>query len=329
MKMKSSLFNPILSFWLIVSISCLLFFGDTPFWQLWHFHAPWNPLLHERIPRLIVLFSSGAALAVAGTISQSLFRNPLASPSVLGIPSGGILVVTILFALKWHDAAPFCIPLGAFFGAFCTLFFVYALSKKQGPMQMHSLILTGIATAALLLAIRSTITYALKNEWELIQTLTEWEAGMTTNRQWMHVHMQLPCTLVGLLGAWSYRQELNILALGDEEALTLGVNVSKVRFRLFMCIALLMGGTIAAVGIIAFFGLIMPHLMRNISGFNHDILIPRCILAGGTTFLFLDTILRLANIQFLSIGNISAILGGIFFLALLFYPAKRRLNQPC
>lgn len=284
--------------------------------------ATWNPLLDERIPRLIILSCTGASLAVSGAVLQSIFHNPLASPSILGISCGGTLAVTLAFIMGWQRYHPYSVPLCAFGGCLFTLLFVYMLSRRNGEVQMTTLILTGIAVSTLFLAIQGAITYAFRDQWQLIQTITEWHAGSTTDRSWKHVHMQLPLTIVGLLGCKTYAKEMNILALGEEEAKNLGVEVEKVRWRLFLCVALLTGGSIAAVGIIAFFGLVLPHLLRKISGPDNSLLIPLNIIAGGSTLMALDVTLRLFEIHAFSIGNISAILGGIFFLILLFNVRK-------
>ncbi len=277
----------------------------------------WNPLLDERLPRLLVLLCTGASLAVSGAVLQSLFHNPLASPSILGMSCGGSLLVTVAFMMHWHLSHPYSIPLAAFGGCLATLLLVYSLSRRNGEVQIATLILTGIAVSTLLLAIQGALTYALRDRWQLIQTLTEWEAGSTADRNWKHVHMQLPLTLIGLWGCWRYREEINILALGEEEAKNLGVEVAKVRWRLFLCISLLTGGALAAVGLIAFFGLVLPHVIRRISGADNRSLIPHNILAGSAALLFLDVFLRTFGIQSFSIGNISTIIGGLFFLLLL------------
>lgn len=277
----------------------------------------WNPLLDERIPRLIIILCTGAALAVAGAVMQSLFNNPLASPNVLGISCGGGLMVVLIFVMEWHLEYPFVIPIGAFLGSLLTLVAVYLLSRSRGTVQLNTLILTGIAVSSLLFAIQAAIMYALRDRWMLIQTLTEWEAGSTIDRDWKHVHMQLPLTLIGLFGCWRYRSEIDILALGEEEAQNLGVEVSKVRWRLFLCVALLTGGAIASVGAIAFFGLVLPLLVRYVQGPANHQLIPLCILIGSTSFAAIDLLLRLFEIHSVSIGNVAAILGGVFFLILI------------
>jgi iron complex transport system permease protein len=313
--------------WLLLFLSCglTLYSGDIPWSAVWeglhqrllHGAPTWNPLLDERLPRLVVILCTGASLASAGVVMQALFQNPLASPSVLGISCGGALIVTLIFIVEWHLRYPFAVPLAAFGGCLGTLLLVYALSHQQGRVPIPTLILTGIAISTLLLAIQGAILYAMRDNWQLVQLITEWEAGSTADRSWKHVHMQLPLTIVGLVGCWRYTRELNLLALGDEEALNLGVDVNKVRWRLFLCVALLTGGAIAAVGIIAFFGLVLPHCLRQLQGPDHVRLIPLCILGGAVFLALLDNMLRLFHIHTLSIGNVSAILGGLFFLILL------------
>ncbi len=304
--------------------------GETPWEQVWEGFllrlqgkaTLWNPLLDERLPRLIVLICTGASLAVSGLIMQSIFHNPLASPSVLGISSGGCLCVILVFIFNLRFSYPYALPLAAFVGCFVTLCLVYSLSRWQEGKHLTNLILTGIAISTLIIAIQGFILYALRDHWQLIQTITEWEAGSTIDRSWQHVHMQLPLTLVGLWGCWIYKEELNILALGDEEAKNLGVDVQRVRWRLFLCISLLIGGALAAVGMIAFFGLVLPHIVRRLQGTDHVLLMPLCLIAGAAILTLLDFSLRFFELHEVSIGNLSAIIGGAFFLFLLFRPQK-------
>lgn len=285
----------------------------------------WNPLLDERLPRLIVILCTGASLAVTGAIMQALFQNPLAAPSVLGISSGGSLFVIPVFVLGWHVSYPFAISIAAFCGCLLTLLLVYSLARYQGPIQMHNLILTGIAISSLLLSIQGAILYSLRDQWQLIKLITEWEVGSTLDRSWKEVHMQLPLTLIGLFGAIKYRHEINLLALGDEEAIHLGVDVAKVRWRLILCVALMTGGVIAAVGMIMFYGLILPHVLRKIFGADHSRLVPLCICYGSVILLFMDLGLRIFEIKAFALGNITAIFGGISLVVLLL---KKTANPP-
>jgi len=289
----------------------------------WEGNAAWNPLLDERLPRLIVLLCSGASLAVAGAAMQALFHNPLASPNVLGISLGGSLLVLIVFITDAHLAYPALIPASAFFGSFLCLLLVYTIAKSAGEVQLHHLLLTGIALSTVFLAIEGTLLYLLRDQSQLIQLVTEWEAGSSAHRTWQHVHMQLPLTLVGLWGCWYYRSTLNLLSLGDEEALNLGVDVKKVRWLLFLSVALLTGGTLAALGGVPFFGLIIPHLIRQVKGPDNTLLLPLAAICGALTLSSIDLTLRLTGMTALSIGNLSALFGGLFFLYLLIKPQRQ------
>jgi iron complex transport system permease protein len=320
-------------FWVLFIVGCLMTcrYGSIPWASVWEgtlnrlsgASMEWNPLLDERIPRLIVILCTGASLAATGAIMQALFQNPLAAPSVLGISSGGSLLAIPIFAFGWHVSYPFSIPIAAFCGCLFTLLVVYGLARYHGPIQMHNLILTGIAISSLLLSIQGAILYSLRDQWQLIQLITEWEVGSTLDRSWKHVHMQLPLTLIGLFGAFNYRQEINLLALGEEEATNLGVNVAKVRWRLFLCVAMMTGGVIAAVGMIMFYGLMLPHVIRKLFGSDHVHLIPLCICYGSIILLFMDLGLRISEIRAFALGNISAIMGGIALVVLLIKTRKQ------
>lgn len=311
---------------LLVISSLSIFFGEVPWTMVWQgaldrlygLSNAWNPLIDERLPRFIVLLSTGASLAVSGAVMQALFHNPLASPSILGISCGGCLCIVIVFILGWNIHYPYAIPIAAFGGSLGTLLLIYLLSSYfRGTSSLNSLLLMGIALSTLLLSVQSALLYAMRDQWQLIQTLTEWEAGSTLDRNWKHVHMQFPLACIGLLVCWRYRREIDILSLGEEESLNLGVDVSTVRWRLFLCVAILTAGSLAAVGSIAFFGLILPHILRYFNGPSNLHLIPLCIIVGASSLVGLDFLLRLLQIQAFSIGNISAILGALFFILLL------------
>lgn len=315
----------------LICCGLTLLIGETPWNEIWQGlidryngnATRWNPLLDERIPRLIVILSTGAAMAVAGAVMQSLFHNPLASPSILGTSCGGTLAIVIVITLGWQISFPYAIPIAGCGGCLAALLLVYSLSRYRRGIHLNQLILTGIAVSTLLLAIQEALIYSLRDQWQLIQTLTEWEAGSTYDRSWKHVHMQLPLTIIGLAGCWIYRREIDILALGDEEAKNLGVEVETVRWRLFLCVALLTGGAISAVGVVSFFGLVLPHMIRKITGPKCEEMFPICVVGGGITLLILDLLLRFFEIRAFSIGNIAAILGGLFFLVILMETKKK------
>jgi iron complex transport system permease protein len=301
--------------------------GELPFplvvkslFERWQgLHSLWNPLLDERLPRLLVLLCTGASLATAGAVVQALFQNPLASPSVLGISAGSTLFIIPIILFGWHLHYPFALPIASIAGAFLSLLLVYTLYLSCQDHQISTLLLIGIAFSTLLMALQGAFNYALRDQWQLLQTLAELEAGSSDDRNWTHVHLQMPLTLVGLYGCLHYAKELDILSLGDDEAHNLGVPIQRVRFRLFFCVALLVGGAIAAIGSIAFFGFLLPTIVRKIVGPNHQRLIPLCICFGALVLTWMDLFLRIFHLYMFSIGNLSAIIGGIVFLGLLFY----------
>lgn len=303
----------------------ILIGGQTPFPEvlkgaidrLFFGAEKWNALLDERLPRLIVLLASGAALSVAGVAMQSLFQNPLASPGILGLTSGGSLFVALLFVTGMHGVFPLLVPAAAIGGSLATLLIVYSIAKNRGEANVHSLVLTGIAISTVFIALQSALFYCYRADWGLMQILTEWQAGSTYNRNWTHVHIQLPITLVGLFVVLHYRNELNLLSLGEDEAKNLGVEVPKIRWRLFLAVALLSGGALASVGTIAFFGLVIPHIARAITGPGHMTLIPYSLVLGAVSLPALDLLLRSFSLYAITIGNISAIVGGCFFFFLL------------
>lgn len=277
----------------------------------------WNALLDERLPRALLLITTGASLAVSGAVMQSLFHNPLASPGTLGITSGGSLFVILSFATGVHSLSLFALPLAAIAGCLATLLLVWRLASRNGETVIYHLLLTGIATTTLFVAFQGAVTYLLRDDWTLVQTITEWQAGSTFNRSWRDLHIQLPLAIVGFAIIFSYLRELDILALGDEEAKNLGVDIRPVRFRLFLAVALLSGGALAAVGVVAFFGLLLPHMVRMLTGSTHRKVIPLSLLLGGSFLALLDALLRFFHLHFLTIGTLSALLGGLFFFFLL------------
>lgn len=307
-----------------IGIATLLH-GDLPWSAVYHGaldrlfgnSSAWNPLLDERLPRLIVIVSTGAALTGAGSVMQALFNNPLASPNLLGISSGASLFAIFVLINGLHLRYPFAISLAAALGALLALFAVQFMAKKIVGDALYGLILAGVALSALLYAIQAAIIYGWREEWSLVQTIAEWEAGSTFDRSWLHVHMQLPLTLVGLLGCWRYRAEIDILSLGDDEATSLGVDVATVRSRLFISVALLVGGAMAAVGMIAFLGLILPLLIRHYVGAAIRTALPFSLVCGSLCFASIDLTMRLFGFHALSVGHLFAILGGLCFIVMI------------
>ena len=271
-----------------------------------------------RLPRIALAILVGAALALAGVLMQALFHNPMADPYIVGVSSGAAFGAVLVVALGLNVAVGMfsLMPLAAFAGGLATTFLVYSLARRAGRVPIGTLLLTGIAIGALMQAVTSFMLLQQGSN-ELRQVMS-WLMGSLDGRQWSHVLGLLPYTGVGLLMVVILQRDLNVLALGDETAHYLGVNIERSKFLLLLVASLLAAAAVAVSGIIAFVGLIIPHLMRLIVGPNHRVLLPACLLCGGLLLVWADVIARsLLPGTELPIGIVTSVLGSPFFLYLL------------
>lgn len=318
--MKKIKFN-----WLILltllSLSSLLFAilkGTTPihFKQLLlSLQGRGSPLLQDilwkiRFPRALAAFVTGGLLALAGALMQVLLKNPLADPYVLGI-SGGAAVFTLLLLLCGCSEAG--LYGGAWLGSTLAVFLLFSLQKNQA-LRAERLLLTGIALSSGFAAIISFILM-LSADKELHGMLF-WLLGDLS-----HAHLPWFESLIlvmGFLISFGFAKELNILVTGEREARALGVPTVYLHLLLYFISALLTAAAVALAGTIGFIGLIIPHLLRLIAGFDHYLLIPGCILLGGSFLTITDTLARtLLPYQEIPVGIMMAFIGIPVFLILL------------
>ena len=271
-----------------------------------------------RLPRVLGTILVGGSLAVSGALIQTLFRNPLAEPFLIGISSGSAFGAVISVALGysltgWSGNAT---SLSAFCGGVGVSIIVYNLSRRGRGIAMTTLLLTGIAIGGVL---QSITTFLLLNyELQQIRSLMGWMMGSLAFFGWNQLALLAPYSLVGVLAAWLYHRELNLLALGDHTAQRLGVSLERTRLLLLVIATLLASATVALCGIIAFVGLMVPHIVRMLLGANHKPLIPACVCSGGILLILADLVARIARPgQEIPIGIITSILGGIFFIVLI------------
>lgn len=276
----------------------------------------WSLLLDERLPRALVLSLSGASLAAAGAVMQSIFKNPLASPSSLGITSGGSLLALLGLYLGWGQTLPFSIALLSFSGCLLTLYLVFFFSKLT-PKNPQNLLLIGIALATFLSAIEGFCLLSLRNHWPLLPLVEQWLSGSSEGRAWFHVQLLLPLSLAGIWGILKRSHEADLLALGDEEASALGMDVEQSRWELFFLISLLTGGSLAAIGHLPFLGLLLPHCLRAYTGPILKKLLPFCLIVGAGSLIWMDVLLRMWDNPNLTLGQLCSLLGGAGFLLLL------------
>ena len=282
---------------------------DDPLWNIW---------CNIRLPRIILAIIVGMALASAGAVMQGLFRNPLADPGLLGISSGASLMVgmTILFPAVFP---PIMMLYGKMVAAFagslfiCALIYLYSLNEQCNLAKM---ILLGVAINAIIGAVMGGLSY-ISDESQLRQ-ISLWSMGHLGKGSWDLVIVSLSLIFPALLCLIKLAHQLNILQLGDEDAHYLGINVERTkRYLLFLC-AVLIGASVAVSGIIAFVGLVVPHMIRLQIGANHKWLIPGSALGGACLLLLADTLARtLVAPTEIPVGLLTSLIGGPYFLWLI------------
>lgn len=281
-------------------------------------------LTEIRIPRVILGIFVGIAFGLSGVMMQTLFKNPLADPSIIGVSAGASAGVVIFMMLSSFFPAIFVsgilsyfsIPFSAFLGAVVTILLIYKLATVYNKVSVSVMLLAGIAINAVLGAIVGLFSYVSTEE--ELKSFTFWTMGSLANGDWSILAVFLPVVLITIGFAWVKRVELNLLLLGEDEAKNSGINTERLKKLLIVVVSLAIGVSVAYCGIIGFVGLVVPHIARLIVGANHKYLIPMSALLGPLVLFWADAIARvLISPAELPIGIITAILGAPFFLWLL------------
>lgn len=284
-------------------------------------------VLDVRLPRIILAIIVGAALSVAGVIYQSLFRNPMADPSVIGTSSGAALGATIAIAagLNIRISPTATIPLMAFTGAILTTLLVYMLAKTGPRVPMAVLLLAGIAVSTFLSSAISLIMILRRND---MFNIVSWLMGGFTARRWIDIGMIAPYAAIGFLSTLLFGRELNLMLLGEERARQLGLSSHRLQQTMIISASLLVAGAVSVSGIIGFVGLLVPHMVRFLTGPDHKYLLPASALAGGLFLLAADTMARtlLAPLE-LPVGVVTSLCGVPFFIYLLIKNKRTSQNE--
>lgn len=275
-----------------------------------------------RLPRTLLGLAVGAVLALTGVAMQGLFRNPLADPGLIGVSSGAALgaAVAIVFGSAFGGLPtalePYLLSASAFAGGLLVTATVYRLGRRDGQTHVATMLLAGIALTALAGAAIGLFTYLADDA--TLRTLTFWNLGSLNGASYARLW---PLLLIAVAVAlWLPRRAaaLNALLLGESEARHLGFSVERLKRELVFLTALGVGAAVAAAGLIGFIGLVVPHLIRLVSGPDHRVLLPASALAGASLLLFADLLARLLLAPAeLPIGIVTALLGAPFFLFLL------------
>lgn len=278
-----------------------------------------------RLPRALVGLAVGAALGASGAVMQAFFRNPLASPGLLGVSSGGALGAVAVLALGpmlgtglgFATASMWALPLASIIGAFGATGAVIMLARSGAGTER--LLLSGVALNALLGAGTSFLLTTTVGHFEVNAQILFWLMGGLENRSWEHVWMGVPAILAACLLLLPLGRAMNLLSLGEQSAQSLGVDVRRLRWRLILLSTLLTALATAVAGIVGFVGLVVPHVLRLAFGPDHRRLLPYSMLGGATFVLVCDLVTRTFPLG-LRLGVVTSLIGGPFFLWLLRRP---------
>lgn len=279
--------------------------------------------LELRATRLAASMLAGSALAVGGVLVQGLFRNPLASPSILGTTAGAtfggqcalLAHQTFAGALGWL-AAEMLLPVGCLLGAIGSLALLLAFVRRGADLV--SLLLTGFIITSLLLSLGSFLTSLAQEHHELGRAIVAFTLGGVSGAGWAHVRLAMPLVAAGLVAAFLWARPLDLLLSGEEEAATLGVDVTVTRRWVIVWVAVLTAAAVALGGNIAFVGLVVPHALRPFVGADHRRLVPAAAIAGAAFLAGCDLIARaVPSSTEVPLGVVTGLLGAPLFLVLL------------
>lgn len=282
-------------------------------------------VIDMRLPRVLLAFLTGAALALCGGVMQSLLQNPLASPFGLGVSAGAGLGASLVIVLGLASAGlgMFLLPAVSLGAALGTVFLVLLLSAKlDRGMSNVTVILVGMVVSLFCNAVISLLATGSPAYAQRIQL---WQLGSFSMREWSAVWALLPVTLLIFFYFLRYAGELDVMTCGEEQAQAMGVDLRRVKRRLMAAVAVLVGTAVAFVGIIGFVDLIVPHMVRRLFGAAHRRIIPASALLGGAFLVLCDLAARTFTPPHeIPIGSITALLGAPFFLYLFFAGRRDR-----
>ncbi len=292
------------------------------------FEGPdWTVIWSVRLPRIFVALFVGGILSIVGAAFQSIFRNPMADPHILGISSGAALGATIAMLVPAVSglAIPF-LGLGstgvfAFGGALITVFIVYQVARIGGRYSTVSVLLTGVAISTLF---SSLISLLMTFNHDQIGKVYMWTMGSFNSASWSRARFVLFFAIAGLIILWICAQKLNIMLMGEEDAECLGINTTRLRNGIIVVCSILVAGAVSVSGIIGFVGLMIPHCVRMVCGADLRKIIPYGFFVGASFLVVCDTLARtIAEPTEIPVGIITAICGAPYFIYLIWRQFRR------
>lgn len=269
-----------------------------------------------RMPRVMLAALVGAGLATAGAVFQGLFRNPMADPAIIGVSSGAAMgAILVIVAGQGAALAGLGVPVAAFAGSLGVALLVYRLARLGPRVHVATLLLSGIAVAAV---ISAAITLIMAFSGEEIRRIYFWLLGGFGTSSWRSVAVSLPFIVIGTVVALRVGPDLNLTALGEERAGQLGLEVERFKRVTLATGSLLTAAAVSVSGLIGFVGLMTPHILRLAVGADHRRLLPASILGGAAFMVLADLAARsMVRPAEIPVGAVTALLGGPFFVFLL------------
>lgn len=289
--------------------------------------APTDPVIEStlwvvRFPRIAMAIVVGAALATAGAVMQAVFGNPLAEPGVVGVSSGAALGAATAIVLGLAAFGDGLVALLAFAGGLLATMLVYLVSRANGRTEVVTLLLTGIAVNAFAGAGLAFVLFVASTANR--EQIVFWQLGSLGGSLWREVLVVAVVAVPGIVVAWLLGRRFDVLALGERNARHLGIDVERLRILSVVVVALLTGVAVAFVGIIAFVGLVVPHVVRMLLGPAHRPLLTISAVGGAALMVFADLLARtLVPGAELPIGLLTSLVGGPFFFFLLWRQRRR------
>ena len=285
-----------------------------------------NIILQIRLPRILAGVLVGAALAAAGVLYQGVFKNPMADSYVLGVSAGAAVGASfsIFFGVSSFVFGLRFIQVAAFLGALFAMFLVYNIARVGSRVPVTTLLLCGIAVNFFLFAVVGLLEVIAGDE---LHAIVFWLVGGFSNVLWRDIWAVLPFIIIGIVAAYFYTRDLNLLAMGEDTAHHLGVNVERAKLVLLVLASLITGAAVSISGLVGFVGLMIPHVTRLVIGPDHRILLPTSTIIGAIFLVICDDLARVVATPFAStlelpVGIITMLFGAPFFI-LLFKKKKQ------
>lgn len=286
--------------------------------KVWPMQQTWSSItesivMNIRLPRALLAMLVGAGLSISGASFQGIFGNPLVSPDILGVTAAAGFGAAIAILLS---ASGFEIQISAFVFGLLGVALSYLIGRVYKTTPTLMLVLGGVIVASLFGALTSAVKYIADPDSKL-PAITFWLMGSLASASWKDVLNVLPPVLIGTTGLLLLRWRLNLLAMGDDEARSLGVKIELLKGVIIICTTLVSAASVCVAGVIGWIGLIMPHVARMVVGPDHRVLLPASLAAGAGYLLLIDNVARTATAAEIPLGILTSIIGAPFFAYLL------------